>query len=181
MRQLFSRFSKRERLLSIAVSAVIFMIAAYIFILEPFYSQWNRFGTELETANLKLLKNSKLLYSKEYLEGQYERYKDYLGKEGDQSEEIAAVLKEIEATALNCGVKITSIKPKGVKQLNGYKQFEVEFISEGKIEQFLKFMYDIENSKRLLKVERLVLSLKSSQQPDILKGTFQIYKISLTN
>lgn len=203
MKTLFSKFSKRERLFFILTTVVILIIAVYIFIVEPVYKKWDRLGLEFELANSRLLKNTKLLANKESLEKQYERFKEYIQKEGDQEEEMAAVLKEIEATALNCGVKITSIKPKGIKQLipkeatqrsissgsrrdtrevstfgKSYKKFSVELISEATISQFLKFIYELEDSKKLLKVERLVLSVKGTQS-DLLKGTFLIRKISL--
>lgn len=177
MKTLFSKFSKRERVLFIFTISVILGLGFYIFILEPVYKKWVELGLEFESVSAKLYKNLKLLANKESIEKEYEKYKDYIQKAGDGEEEVASILKEIETTALNCGVKITSMKPKGTKQLKIYKKFSVEVVSEAKIAQFLKFIYDLEGSKKLLKVERLVLSLKGSQS-DLLKGTLIIHKIS---
>jgi Tfp pilus assembly protein PilO len=177
MKTLFSRFSKRERFLFIFTISAILCIGVYIFALEPFYKKWSQGDMELENKNAKLFKNLKLLVNKESIEKEYDRYKDYIQKAGGSEEEVAGVLKEIENTASGCGVKITSIKPKGVKQLKGYKKIDIELIAEAKLNQFLKFIYEVEGSKKLLKVERLVLSLKGSQS-DLLKGTLIIRKIS---
>ncbi|MCM8781670.1 MAG: type 4a pilus biogenesis protein PilO [Candidatus Omnitrophica bacterium] len=177
MKTLFSRFTKRERLFFIITLCIILGVLAYIFVLEPVYKKWNQLRLEAESARIRLFKDIKLLASKESLEKAYGRYKDYIQKEENTGQEIASVLREIETTALNCGVKITSIKPKGEKQLKNYRKFTIELISEAKINQFLKFIYDLESSKKLLKVERLVLSLKGAQS-DLLKGTLIIRKIS---
>jgi len=175
---LLSKFTKRERLLFVLTLCAVLGIPAYLFILEPTYKKWDELGAEFESAGLKLSKNIKLLANKELLEKEYDKYKEYIQKEEGKEQELSSVLKEIEATALNSGVKITSIKPKGEKQLKNYKRYSVEVVSEAKISQFLKFIYDLENSKKLLKVERLVLSLKDAQT-DLLKGTLIIRKTSL--
>lgn len=177
MRALFSRFTKRERLLFILTICVVLGLGLYIFILEPVYKRWSQFDIQLASANARLFKNLRLLASKETLEKEYDKYKDYIQNAGGGEEEMAPVLKDIEVAALSCGVKITSIKPKATKQLKNYKKINIEIVSEAKINQFLKFIYDLEGSKRLFKVERFILSLKGSQS-DLLKGTLVIRKIS---
>jgi Tfp pilus assembly protein PilO len=177
MKNIFSNFTKRERFIFTFTIAFIACVFAYFFVLEPARKTWSGRRDEVEAANLKLFKNLRLLANKESLEREYDNYKDYFKTEGDKEQELAAVLKEIEAFASACGVKITSIKPKGEKRSKNYKQCSIELISEANIEQFAKFIYDLEGSKKLLKVERLVLSLKGSQS-DLLKGTLVIRKIS---
>jgi len=177
MKTLFSRFTKRERFLFLFTASVIGATALFILVLQPVMKEWGRLSIGLDSTNAKLYKNLKLLSNKDAIEKEYNKYKEYIQKSGGAEDEAAAILKEIETTASNCQVAITSIKPKGTKQLKNYRKFTVEVVSEAKLDQFLKFIYELEGSKKLLKVERLVLSLKSSQS-DILKGTLIIRKIS---
>lgn len=177
MKILFSRFTKRERFFFILTISLAAGLGLYIFMLEPFYKKGSQLDVEIGSANARLFKNLRLLADKEVLEREYDKYKEYIQKTGAGEDEMASILKEIESTASGCGVKITSIKPKGTKQLKNYKKFSIELISEAKINQFLKFIYDLEGSKRLFKVERFILSLKGSQS-DVLKGTLVIRKIS---
>jgi Tfp pilus assembly protein PilO len=177
MKTLFLRLSKRERLLFILTILVVGGLAAYIFVVEPAYKRWAGMEDEIETANTRLLKNLKLLANKEHLEKEFNKYKEYIQKGGQDEEEVAAILKEIEATAASCGVNLTSIKPKGTKALKEYRKFTVEVAGEARLNQFLKFIYDLEGSKKLLKVERLILTLKNAQS-DTLRGTLIIRKIS---
>ena len=174
---LFSKFTKRERLVFIITISLISGVALYVFIVEPAYKKWNQLRLEYKSASSKLLKNTRLLANRDNIEKEYDKYKDYIQKKEDKGQEIALALKEIETAALGAGVKITSIKPRGEKQLKNYQTYSVELISEATVTQFIKFIYDLESSKKLLKVERLVLSLKSAQS-DLLKGTFIIDKIS---
>lgn len=178
MKRVFSRFSKRERVLFSATAVVIAVIMGAIFILEPMYKKWTQSEEALEGASSRLLKNLRLLADKELLEKQYAAYKEFTQRQDSEEEELAAALKEMESIALNSQVKITSIKPKGAKPFKNYKRYIIEIIAEAKINQFLKFIYDLEGSKNLLKVERLVLSLKSAQS-DVLKGTLVIRKTTL--
>lgn len=174
---LFSRLSKRERLLAALTVSVAALLALFIFIADPVYKKWLDLGGDVESANAKLLKNLKLLANKEYLEKEYNQYRQYIQKGAGEEEEVSSILKEIEATAAGSSVDVTSIKPKGTKSFKEYKKFTVEVTGEAKLSGFLKFIYDLEGSKKLLKVERLVLTLKSAQS-DILRGTLIIRKIS---
>lgn len=177
MKGIISKFTKREKALFIGIAGMAVVLAAYLFGLEPLYKHWRGLRVKGETEKRKLVKNLRLLAQKDALEKGYEKYKDYLQKEADKDQEVSSTLKEIEDMARASGVKITSIKPKGEKPLKGYRKYNIELVAEGKIGQFLKFIYDLEGSKKLMKTERLILSLKGSQS-DLLKGTLLIIKIS---
>jgi hypothetical protein len=177
MKTIFSSFSKRERLLAIAVACLIAGAGVYILAVEPLYRSWGGYESELNSARAKLAKNLKLLANKESIEKEYDKYKAYIHDETAGEEESASVLREIESNAQAAGVAIISIKPKAVKELKDYGKSTIELTSEAALSQFMKFIYDLEGSKELLKVERIVLSLKSNQT-DILKGTLIIRKIS---
>ncbi|MDD5450257.1 MAG: type 4a pilus biogenesis protein PilO [Candidatus Omnitrophica bacterium] len=168
--------SKRERLFFGLTIGLVLCLAVYIFIVEPFYKKSSQLDTSISSASARLFKNLRLLSDKDAIEKEYDKYKDYV-QAGAGEEQMAALLKEIEDTASNCGVKITSIKPKGSKEMKSYRKFTIELNAEGKIDQFLKFIYEIEGSKRLFKVERFILSLKGGQS-DLLKGTLSIRKIA---
>ncbi len=177
MKALISKFSKREQSVFVLTVSVIFIILIYIFMIKPAREKWDALQSEVKSADARLLKDIKLLADKDLLEKEYQRYKEYIQKDGPHDQDLSPVLKEIEDNAVACGVKITSIKPKGERKLKNYNKFNVEVICEGRINQLVKFIYDLEGSKKLLKVERLVLTLKGSQS-DLLKGTLLIRKIS---
>lgn len=173
-------FTRRERTLFFLTASFILAVVLYILVFEPVYTKWAEMVTEFESSNARLFKSMKLLADKDFLEAEHDRYKDYIQRAGDEQEEVPSILKEIETIALRSGVKITSIKPKNIKRFKNYKKFRIEVVSEAEINQFLKFIYDLEGSKRLLKVERLVLTLKG-RQSTLLKGTFVIHKIAFVS
>jgi len=177
MKAILSKFSKRERTLFVGTVSVILAAALFIFIFEPIYTQWSQVKVDFQVAHLRLYKNLKLLAEQEVLEKEYETFKDFFLEGEDESQGTPNILKEIESIAVSSGVKITSIKPKGEKEFENYKKYNVEVVVEGEINQLLKFMYSLEGSKRFLKVERLVLALKG-RKGNTLKGTLIIRKIS---
>ncbi|MBI4336031.1 MAG: hypothetical protein HY589_05190 [Candidatus Omnitrophica bacterium] len=177
MNTIFSRFKKRERFLIIFTLTAGAALALYLCAIEPLFDSRSGFALRIQAANSRLVKNLKLLHDKEKIDDEFKKYKEYIESAGSEGDQMAVVLKEIEIAAMTSGVKIVSIKPKGEKQLKGYKKAVIEAVSEAKVEQFMKFIYEVEGSKKLLKVERCVLSLKSSQS-DVLRGTLIIRKIS---
>ena len=176
MNSIVSKFSKRERLIFGVTLLCIAGSLGYVCIIEPIGKRWNVLDAELESARHRLYKNLKLLADKDLLEKEYGTYQEYLDTGASGEEQVPLVLKEIESIALNSQVKITSIKPKGVKEFKHYRGVSIEVVVEGRISQLLKCIYDIEGSRKLLEVERLVLSPKDSQS-DSLKGTLIIRKI----
>ncbi|MEI8175579.1 MAG: GspMb/PilO family protein, partial [Candidatus Omnitrophota bacterium] len=110
-------------------------------------------------------------------EKEYAEYKEYVQRPAGKDDELSMILKEVESMASLSGVKITSVKPKGEKNLPAYREYMVELSCEGKLDEYMKYIYELEGSKRLLKVERLILTLKGSGS-DLLKAAIIIRKIS---
>ena len=70
-----------------------------------------------------------------------------------------------------------NIKPIGTKDFGRYKELLIDLSSEGSLQQFTKFLYDVENAKNMiLKVRHFVLTSKAGQE-GALKGAFLISKI----
>lgn len=95
---------------------------------------------------------------------------------GSPEEETAVILREVENIARTSNVYIAAIQPQRVQDMDFYKEYYVEMDAEGDISSLTKFIYDLQNSKQILKVKHLQLNPKSDAD-NVLKGHIIITKI----
>lgn len=169
--------STRERYIALATFLIILVALTYNFIIEPVSRRWVHLDNEIASKINTLKKDSKLLSMYKTLESDYAKVSQYVKSQKREEEELTAILTEIETVSRNSSCLIVSIKPIGTKNFPSYKEVLIDATAEANINQFSKFLYEMENSKNMiLKVKRFTLSSKSGQQ-DTLRGAFLISKI----
>lgn len=175
---ILERLSKREKLLLLATGIVISAAFVYVFVIEQLADKWRYLNSQIAEKTLKLNKNIKILRKEEWIREEFKKYAEYTVSIGRDEEIIAALLKTIEQKAGSTSTRITNIRPRPVRDAGFYKEFVFEVISESSLEELTRFIYELQNTKELLKVRKLTLTLKSSQ-PQTLKGVMEITKISV--
>ena len=93
-------------------------------------------------------------------------------------EEIAALLNEVEKIARGASVEITDIKPRPTKEMLFYKKYLLEMDCQATMEKHIEFIYNLQQSKQLIRVERLKLSSQGKNNP-LLKANMSITKVSV--
>lgn len=172
---MLSKFSKRERLLIISTVAVTVVTVAYGFIIEPIIDAYSGINRQITANSLKLAKGYRLLGRAEEINLEYSRYANLLKPLTSDEEEIASMLKAIEALARSNKIKITSIRPEPIRETEYGKEFLFELSAEASADLLGKFMYDLQSSGNLLRVRRLTLNSSSSRK-SALKAVMQISK-----
>lgn len=168
--------SKRERrILYLAIVVGLFSLFCN-FLLEPAVKHWRDVNQQVASKEAKLKKNLKIVSQKEVIEVAFEKYAGYAKMEGSEEEEMAVLLSEIERLASRSVVRITDIKPQPIRDMKFYKRFNVECEAEATIGELSAFLYELQNSPQLLKVERLQINTKSTQS-SLLKSYILITKV----
>lgn len=160
---IISKFSSRERALVIATILILFSTVSYGFIIEPLLRAYSDLSYRIATDAKKLEKNQRLIHMKDAIIAEYERYSKILRPTGSDEEEIASMLKVIEATARNDNVYILNIRPQPLKDEELYKIFSLELSAEAEIERLVRFIYDLQTGTDLLRVRRLTISAGSAK------------------
>ncbi len=164
---ILSRFSKRERSLTIATITIVATVVSYGFVVEPLISSWSRLNRRIGSMSLKLERNYKLLGRGEIIEERYKRYSRYVKPLSSEEEEVASMLKEIEAMARADSVHINNIRPHPARDRGFYEDFIFEVIADADISSLVKFIYDLQNSGNLLRVKKFTLSAVSKQKDQL--------------
>ena len=174
---MISKFSKREQLLLVITIVIVTITLSYGFIIEPLIGAFSNLNRQIETGRLKLQKASKMLMRQDIITEEYKKYVNFLKPAGSDEEEIASMLKTIESIARKNNIHISNIRPQPAKERGYYKEFIFELISEADIDHLIKFIYDLQVSGNLLRVDRLTLSASSSKEG--LKAVMEITKPSV--
>ncbi|MDD5680595.1 MAG: GspMb/PilO family protein [Candidatus Omnitrophica bacterium] len=171
--------TKREKILAAFTVSVTLIALVYNFIIDPIISQWNALDKKIRDKESALKKYSRILGDKENIERLRTQYAKYLGsKKMTLEEESAVALSSIEKTARQTSVRITNIKPLSSKSFGNYNKFTFRVATESKLTELTKFIYDLQSSDQLLKVERMVLRAKENE-PATIKSILNITKVSV--
>lgn len=173
---IFSNLSKREKRLFYLTIAIILFWMAQGFVIKPIIIKWKEIDEKISMSVLKLEKNNKIISRQERIKREYENYASNVKMAGSDEEEMAKFLTEIESLARSASVRIVDIKPRPIKKVQLFKKYIVELVAEGDIAQVSKFIYDIQNSPQLLKVDKFSLGTKGAGT-NLLKCHILISKI----
>ena len=176
---MLKNIAKREKILGIITIGVVLAALMYNFVVEPLVKRWNALEKGVSDKEALLRKHNRILRNKEIIEKSHSKYTAYFETEIlTAEEESAIVLSNIEKLARGTDVRITNIKPLTVKNFENYNKYTFRVSTESRMEQLSKFIYDLQSSQQLLKIERMVLRAKE-RQPNMIKAILHINKISV--
>lgn len=173
---IFSNLSQREKRLFYLTIGLIAALFIYRFVIRPVVVTWKGLDEKISVTNLKFEKSQKMLSLKGRIQRDYEKYASSVKMAASEEEEMAKFLTEIESLARSSSVHISGIKPLPIKKVDFYKKYIVELEAEGDINQVSKFIYDIQNSPQLLRIDKFSLGTKGAGT-NLLKCNILISKV----
>jgi len=174
-----TNLSKRERILFYLTVTVIFLSLLYNFTLKPLGARWRQLNRQILDKEIGLKRNTRYLQQKDNVRSAYSKYAGYIKRKGSDEEEIASLLNEVERQARTPGIHIVNIRPKPIKDLNFYKKYILEINCEVTMEECVEFIYNLQKTAQLIRVERLKLISQGKGNP-LLKAQMLITKILTT-
>lgn len=156
------------------------MIFYFLFtmFIAPLVDKNRRLNRAINANRVKLKKYSGLLDQKDLINKRYEKLTGSALLAGQSSDPLVIFLTELEKAAKEANIKIIDVRPEGApKVAHSYKEFRVNLRSEGSTEEYLRFIYSIENVLPLARVEEFQFNAKPNTPS--LEGNFSISQISL--
>lgn len=169
--------TKKEKIILYGtLSAVIFSLAGNIVIL-PLLKKNADLNKKTEITRLKLIKYTRLLKHKESIQEKYNRLPGILSLPRQEDKPAVLGLPELESLAKAAGIRIVDIRPQSARQTGHYREMAIDIKTEGSMQEYLKFIYDLEHSLSLLAIKKIRLSSK----PDtlLLEGAFTLSRLSV--
>lgn len=168
--------NRREKLILGTTLAVFIFSITFNFLIAPVFSKNDLLNKEINFTRVKLKKYQRLLAQKDKIK---DKYSKFLGVNNDIKEpnDVASgILPELERLAKDANIRIIEIRPIELdKKLDRYKETVVDLRAQGGMEDYLKFIYNIERSPLLLKIKRFQLTARPSTPA--LEGSFSISQL----
>jgi len=163
-------FTKREKIIFYLTIGLAIFGVLFKFLLGPMLTRNESLNKEINYNRAKFKKYLWLISQKENLQG---KYKKFYQSEKISSDITISALSELEQLGKASGVRIIDIRPEGITQgKDFYKELLIDLRTEGAMESYLKFIYEIENSISLLIIKKLKLTARPLST--LLEGSLSI-------
>lgn len=157
MRQL----NKNEKILSAVVGSLLFIFIFNIIIIKPLKEKLNTAEDEILHSQLLIRKYLEIEQQKDTLVKENKKIERYLTLKGSSDEKLTAILSKIEAEARKSGLVIVDMKPDTSQKSKSLPEiYRIQLNAEADLSKIFNFVYGLENSDILFKVEKLNLSVK---------------------
>lgn len=167
--------SWREKLLFYLTIAIIAFSLIFNFLIIPLGKKWSQLNREILAKEMKLRKNIKFLKQERAVKKIYLKYYDYSKREGSDEGEMTSLLDRVEKVASMAGIHIANIRPRPIKNFSFYKKYTLEMNCEATLLQFIEFIYNLQKTPRLIRVERLKIT--SQEKKSLLRAQMFISKL----
>lgn len=166
-RQLFSRRSKRERILVYATVIIVLLASTERLVFHPIVSRFKELDEEILLKERQLRKNLRDVAARETVRNASSLYANYALSAGSDEEVMARLLNEIEGLARKSGLSLANMKPRPAGKTDVGKQYPVEVEVEAEMASLMKFIHGLHSSKHLLRVKQLRLVPKGSRTAQV--------------
>lgn len=170
--------AKRERIILYATIGVVIFAIAFNFLLAPVLTKNDNLNREINLKRAKLKKYLWLISQKEAIQSKYSKFSPAPSVSDQQQDVLVSALSELENLAKNSGIRIIDLRPQqGAKGSDLYKEILIDLRTEGSMDGYLKFIYNLENSLSLLRIKKFQLTAKPNAQ--VLEGSFSISQLAV--
>jgi general secretion pathway protein M len=149
----FRNLGTREKILITTAGVAVLLALLFMFVIDPMLAHSARLDRQLLTAQREL-------QELQTLQREYGRQKHVLDRINAQlkRQQNFALFSRLEELAGQTGIrsKIQYMKPTVSTPSEAYEEESVEIKMEGvTLEQFIQYLYQIENSPQFMKIKRL--------------------------
>ncbi|MBN1687885.1 MAG: type 4a pilus biogenesis protein PilO [Candidatus Omnitrophica bacterium] len=161
---MLEKMSARERKILVIVIILLIGVGFYHGVYRPVAGKFAEVNDQVFSLQLKIRKAKIFLQQKNDILEESKKYSNLEQMDaGKDEEEIARLLNLIERTARQSGVSLSDVKPQQVKSDKISKRFVVELNAESGVQQIVEFVYELQHSPQLLKIERIETAPKEEK------------------
>lgn len=168
--------SRREKGLVFGISLTCILLVSYAVLIGPFLREWRHQGEEISLLEAKLKQSAGLIQEKESLAGTFRQYAARL-KVLDPDQMRTQTLADLEKMTREQSLRVIEMKPLAGRRQGAFQEHLIEISLEGSMAQLLQFIYQLQETSGVMRVERLQMSAKGSQ-PSQLKALFLLSRLS---
>jgi hypothetical protein len=128
---------------------------------------------KVSLSKRKLISYRRLLSREGKIKNEYSRFFSGVTGPGKQGDPSVAALYILENLAKEAGIRIVDIRPRGGPGEGSAEKNTLFFLrTEGSLEGYVKFMYELENPLSLIRIKSFHLSVKPDAR--LFEGSFLV-------
>ena len=159
------RFSRKEKILLCVAAGIMFVVLTDKFVLSGFRTRLKELEGRIKTEEARLKKDLVIDKNKSKISAVYNDYLPYLElSRQDDKQTMAELLKEVERLAKDSGASVVNLSPQDLPQVSrGHKKYLADLRMEATNEKLLAFIFGLQESKLLVKLDKLAVVPKDEQ------------------
>ncbi len=179
MRHIFFRIfqlSKRKRYTFYIIIVILVAVFLDKVVFQAVMGRMDELNSAILVQERKMQKTLGILSMEDLITEEYAKCIEGVGRKYSEEEEKSKLLSEIERLARSSLVSLKNIKPGAIKKIGPYEEYTIKIEVEAKMNYLVDFIYKLERSPCLLRVESFQLRTKDKKSP-ILRGQMTITEI----
>ncbi len=164
--------SPSEKIIVYILFALLFLGVNIVFIFEPVFKENRMLNDRIKVTMLKTKKYLRLLKEEKYIRDKYAKLNLKIPAVEKLQSRLVSTLSVLEDTAQKANVQIIDLRPEINSESAQDKAVVIDLKAEAPINEFVNFIYGIENSQLLLTIKKFQLNARPNSQ--ILDGIFLI-------
>lgn len=153
---------KKKKQILFIIAGILVFNAIFTLAVKPFLAKNELLNKEIRVTRLKFKQYLGLLSRKGSLGQRYGELPSLSGEPGITQNGSVEMLSDIEVLAKKSNLQITDIRTQFSDNASDFKENLVRLKTEGDMESYLKFFYNLESPLLLMDVKKFRLSVKSS-------------------
>lgn len=160
-RNFLLRLSKKERLLFYCAVFFVSLVLLDRLAINAILSKLRSLDEDAKRIQAGLKKDFRILAQRDRIAKLKNKYASYIAAVKSDDEEMVLFLKEIERLADKNSISLADLKPAGAGVEGDYKKYTINLNCEAPMEALINFIYSVENSDKLMSVEKYQLVPKT--------------------
>ncbi len=174
--KLWTNLKSRERAFAYATGTVAILCLFFHMAIVPTVDRLEQIQRDITLQTKQLAAHRRSLSQRDRVFQIYQHYAHLTRAAASDEEEASRLLKEVESLARVAGVTVVNLKSRPVEASGMVKWYRVDMEAESPLESLTRFIYQVEQSPLLLRVERFDVKQDEKLQGP-LKCTLQISKV----
>ncbi|OIO37156.1 MAG: hypothetical protein AUJ72_05060 [Candidatus Omnitrophica bacterium CG1_02_46_14] len=160
---LYQKLSKREKVILSVVCVILGLLAVDRLIVDPVFQKLGVLDRQIKDEEAAVKKSLNVLLRKQQISAESKELVIFSTDPEKPEQEMTSLLKEIENIAGRSSVSLLYVKPGNTSQEGGVRKNFATLECEAQMAEIAEFFHNIENSTRLLQIEKYTIQPKNKE------------------
>lgn len=160
---IFVKMSKREKAILFFASAALALVFLDRVVIGPAFHKMAQIERKIADEEIAIKKSLHILLRKNQIAAEGKQFANFSVEGKTAEEEMTALLKDVEVLADKTSVSLLYVRPGQIKEEAGLKRYYASLECESSMENIASFFHAIENSTRLLQIDKYEIQPKAKE------------------